>query len=602
MAVIGRTIVLLWADMMAMYTLFIMMTYLTNVWKLGFTHAAAIINVFWGLSLTLPLLLKFIVDTISGNFWMLLISSIAYCAGMGFLTMSTPPVLANAMGTCSEYKPECIGQGQKILFYTALPLIALGLSGHLTSWNSLLSEQLGNDITGIFFEQTENSDEEMDDSDVEDKVVFHRFLCAFFRIFSGIYFVAIVVVTAITVVTYIKPWSIRFGIPAICTVFATLLFLTSFCSFNYVEPQGSPITTFFRVIVASITKLLYRSPKDHKQLYEKQDPEDKLVPHTRSLRCLDKAAIVLPLQSLEEQKKKRWRLCTVTEVENTKIIIRMIPITMTLIMCGVVTSIGFTYFVEQINHLNPKFIFFKVPLPVFLGVYQLANGAGGSSYNLIQLLEKCFSRSKPRNCAPSIGIAISMVFAILCCITAAKVENRRLGVVQKHGLEDKPDDRVPMSMFWMLPQFVLLGMNNGLLDRSIISFYTNQYPVSRHNMYVPLSPVSPNDMYLPFVTSGVIGVGTLCGVLSVYVVGKVSERGGKMNWFQHNLNGSRLDKYYWTLSWLMAINLVVFIVVAIFYRYKESDNDNEEEEEGGEGGEIGEVNDDDNVANCCCCG
>lgn len=53
------------------------MGYLTNVWKLDSTDAAAIVNFFWALIALLPLLQAFLVDTIMGNFPMLLISSIS---------------------------------------------------------------------------------------------------------------------------------------------------------------------------------------------------------------------------------------------------------------------------------------------------------------------------------------------------------------------------------------------------------------------------------------------------------------------------------------------------------------------------------------------
>lgn len=70
----------MWADILAMYAMWMMMTYLTNVWKLGFTHAAAIVNFFWGIVLMLPLVIQFLVDTIVGNYWMLVVSSFAYSA------------------------------------------------------------------------------------------------------------------------------------------------------------------------------------------------------------------------------------------------------------------------------------------------------------------------------------------------------------------------------------------------------------------------------------------------------------------------------------------------------------------------------------------
>lgn len=71
-------------------------------------------------------------------------------------------------------------------------------------------------------------------------------------------------------------------------------------------------------------------------------------------RCLDKAAIILPDKTLEQQEGNRWRLCRVTEIEETKGLLRMIPICLTFIIPGVVSSIGFTYFLEQADHLNRK--------------------------------------------------------------------------------------------------------------------------------------------------------------------------------------------------------------------------------------------------------
>lgn len=55
--------------------------------------------------------------------------------------MSTPPVLAKATGTCSEYEPACIGKVQSVLFYSALSLIAVGMSSDSISFESTLEEQ-----------------------------------------------------------------------------------------------------------------------------------------------------------------------------------------------------------------------------------------------------------------------------------------------------------------------------------------------------------------------------------------------------------------------------------------------------------------------------
>lgn len=565
-----RIAVLMWMDIVAIYVMYIMMTYLTNVWKLGFIHAAAILNVFWGVVAILPILQAFIVDTFMGNYWMLLISSMAYSAGLGLLSMSTPPVLAHSMGTCSEYAPECIGEGQKMLFYAALAFIAIGMSGHFTSLESFMGEQFVQEMVDVLQGPHART--------------ISRW---FWRSFFGTYAVLILTFAAVLALPYIKPWSVRFGIPAICTLFATLLFLCGSCSYRYAQPEGSPLTMFTRVFVAAISKLFHRTPRDAKELYEIQEGLDNadppyLIPHTRGLRCLDKASIVIPTKPLREQIKNRWSLCRVTEVEETKTTIRMIPVWMTFILCGVVSAIGVTYFVEQLNHLNPKVGRLKVPIVVLLWFYEQAQNKFLALYAIVS---NCLELFGLRKFAPTIGIALSMILAILCCITAAKVEGRRLGVVQKHGLVDKPDETVPMTMFWLLPQFILLGAFDGIFRHSAICFFVEQSPVA-------------TTTYLPFLIDGVFGLGIIGSVVSVFVVGKVSERGGKTNWFQHNLNGSRLDKYYWTLAWLMAINLVIFVVVAMLYRHNESRlNDEEDVEFGG----IEEPYDENQESSCCCC-
>ena len=131
-------------------------------------------------------------------------------------------------------------------------------------------------------------------------------------------------------------------------------------------------------------------------------------------------------------------------------------------------------------------------------------------------------------------------------------------MIRRHLLLEEPNDsneKIPMSMFWLLPQFLLLGAVDGMFDFSIDKFFTNQAPASM-------------SRYLKLFSHGVIGAGTVGSVLSVYVVGKVSERGGRPNWFQDTLNKSRLDNYYWTLTVLSSINLTLYILVASRYTYR----------------------------------
>ena len=375
--------------------------------------------------------------------------------GMSFLAMSTPPVLSNVAGNCDAYKPSCIGNAQKVLFFIALALIAIGISGHIKSLESFLVQQ----------QQNQNNTSDQDGSNKVWQSV-------------GVFALILLPIVGAIALPLIKPWSIRFGIPAICTVLATLLFISGSCSYKNCRQEGSPLTTVFRVFI------------------------------------------------------------------------RTIPMWMTFIMCGVVISIGNTYFLEQAKNMNHKLGKLKVPLQILLLFYELAKS------QFTKLYEKVAKNVIPGKYTAPIGITVAMLFSILCCITAAKMETRRLDAIRRHGLHDISNGKIPMSMFWLLPQFLLLGALDGISKYSIDYFFNAQVPESR-------------KCYSKLFSYGVIGAGTLGSVLSVFVVGKVSESGGKPSWFRDTLNKSRLDNYYWTLTVLSSINLVLHIMVASCYPYQD---------------------------------
>ncbi|CAI9782402.1 unnamed protein product [Fraxinus pennsylvanica] len=502
------------------------MIYLTDVWKLNITHASAIVNAFLGLIGILPFAMLFVADTFLGNFWMLLFSTLSFSTGMGMLTMSTPPVLANALDTCSAYDPECIGNGQRILFYAAIVLIAVGISGHAISLGTFIAEQ--------FLDAIERAD-------------INGF--SILTMFGGNIATFIITTVAVLGLPYIKPWSLRFGIPTICMVVAMVIFLSGSHRYTRNRPSGSPLTILFRVLVASASKFFEQRPVDVNQYYGvlEYSAVVDILPPIRCWRCFEKAAIILPDQSLEQQQQNRWKLCALTEVRNAQYIVYMIPMAMAFIFGGLLSSLSHTYFIEQAKNMNYKVGSLTIPITVLFWFY-----AQGRQY--FPKLYFGFANCGPnaRFYAPILGISVSMMLGVLCCITAASVESRRLDVVRKHGLLGKPDDTIPMSVFWLLPQYILLRAVDGILEFSTAAFLNNYF-------------ILPWSQFMLTFTSLGQGLGCLGSVLCVYIVGKLSERGGNPSWFQGTLNESRLDKYYWTLAWLIASNIVPFIVLRFWY-------------------------------------
>lgn len=67
----------LWSDTLMRRAFFVLQPYLTEVWKISFTHAAAIVNIWEGTSLMLPAVFQFLADKYLGNFKVVVLSVIS---------------------------------------------------------------------------------------------------------------------------------------------------------------------------------------------------------------------------------------------------------------------------------------------------------------------------------------------------------------------------------------------------------------------------------------------------------------------------------------------------------------------------------------------
>ncbi|KAH6777719.1 hypothetical protein C2S51_009031 [Perilla frutescens var. frutescens] len=540
-----------------------MQNYLTGVWKLGLTHAARILNIWNGIYRILPIFFLYLVNAFLGNFKLLVVTTIAYSAGIGFVALSSPPILARATGRCEELEPQCIGNTQRALLYAGMSLIAVGVAGNIVSLKAFINEQKKEEVVD------HNSAAGRGKGGARAaQGGAHQLL--------GLIGVVVVAVAGAIALPYIKPWHLRFGIPAICTAIGTILFLTGSCRYTRKppKPEGSPLCNVCRVFVAATLKL-FRSYPDDNQRYHGID--QKGFSGTSCLRPLHKAAIILPGDLSPENGVviNKWKLCSAAEVEEAKIAVRMVPMWMTFVVCGIVSSVGDTYFVEQASKLNRNIGKLRLPIQVLLLVRK-------TTKSWLDPVVGRFLKWIGCESAPSFGIAAGMISSISCCIVAAVVEGKRLEVVRSHGLVDKPDEDIPMSMYWLIFQFVLLGGLESFLEISVGAYYRDQSPGSMEN-------------YLGKFTMGVSGLGFMCSALLVHVVRKIEP-----SWFQHTLNRSRFDRYYWALAALSTANLVVFVIVATRYRYMKR------EEQGRDGPGAGGAytdgyNEGDHDRSCTCC-
>jgi len=149
-------------------------------------------------------------------------------------------------------------------------------------------------------------------------------------------------------------------------------------------------------------------------------------------------------------------------------------------------------------------------------------------------------------------IGVGQILSSLSIAVAAGVEMRRLRVANEDGVLDS--GQVSMSIFWLLPQYVLTGICEVFISVGQMEFFLDQAPDSMRSL--------GNALYL-----STVAVGSFVSSLLVSIVTEITydSNGG---WIGNNLNRSHMDYFYWLLAILSLVNTLVFVWCAQGYTYK----------------------------------
>ncbi|CAN6858629.1 unnamed protein product [Brassica oleracea] len=213
---------------------------------------------------------------------------------------------------------------------------------------------------------------------------------------------------------------------AIHTIFI-LVFLLGTPFYRHKLPTGSPFMKMTRVIVASFRKANAPMARDHTQFHELPSMEYERkgtfpIQSTKSLRFLDRA-------SLKTGTTDQWNLCTITEVEETKQMLNMLPaLFATFVPSAMVAQVN-TLFVKQGTTINARIAGnFSIPpasLSAFVTVSILVS---------IVLYDRVFVKitrkftGNPRGITLLQRMGVGMIFHILltvACFTERYYENLR---------------------------------------------------------------------------------------------------------------------------------------------------------------------------------
>lgn len=273
-------------------------------------------------------------------------------------------------------------------------------------------------------------------------------------------------------------------------------------------------------------------------------------------RFLDKAAIIEDKESLPSVGKKQspWRLCTVTEVEELKLVLNMFPIWLASLTFGLCIAQTSTFFIKQSTTMNRKIIKdFSIPSASIYSLSAIGMIISVTIYEkiLVRLLRRATGTERGMKILQRIGFG--MIFSVLSMSTAALVERRRLRFVEKELIAGK--GTVSMSVLWLAPQYLILGFGDGFTLVGLQEYFYDQVPDSMRSLGIAF--------YL-----SVIGVGSFFSSFMITVLDYATEKRDGRSWFMKDLNDSRLDNFYWLLAAMSALNLCVFVFLAKRYSYK----------------------------------
>lgn len=267
-------------------------------------------------------------------------------------------------------------------------------------------------------------------------------------------------------------------------------------------------------------------------------------------RFLDKAAILEDKENSAE-KQSPWRLASVTKVEEMKLILNMIPIWLATLPFGICVAQTSTFFIKQGTTLNRKIgNGFLIPPASVYSVAAIGMIISVTIYEkiLVPILRRATGNERGIKILQRIGIG--MIFCIATMVVSALVERKRLSVVEK----DPVKGSLSMSVFWLAPQFIIVGIGDAFTLVGLQEYFYDQVPDSMRSLGIAF--------YL-----SVIGAANFLSSLMITVVDHVTEKNGK-SWFGKDLNSSRLDNFYWLLAGMTTANLVIYVFLAKRYSYK----------------------------------
>ncbi|KAJ0559334.1 putative proton-dependent oligopeptide transporter family, MFS transporter superfamily [Helianthus annuus] len=326
----------------------------------------------------------------------------------------------------------------------------------------------------------------------------------------------------------------------------------------YISIYMIALNRFCQVFVAASKKWRVKLPQGKECLFEEEKDTSlstgRKILHTHEFKFLDKAAYITSrdFNDPKENTHNPWTLCPISQVEEVKCILRLLPIWLCTIIYSVVFTQMASLFVEQGAAMKSTISGFQIPASS-MSSFDILSVALFIFLNrrVITPLVLMFKKKDSKGLTELQRMGIGLIIAILSMVSAGIVECFRL----KYANQDCPhcDASSSLSIFWQVPQYAFVGASEVFMYVGQLEFFNAQAPDALKSFGSALCMTS-------------ISLGNYVSSFIVTIVMKISTEDDMPGWIPGNLNRGHLDRFFFLLAGLTAVDLLVYIVFAKWYK------------------------------------
>ncbi|KAK7265768.1 hypothetical protein RJT34_33391 [Clitoria ternatea] len=512
------------------------------------SSSANIVTNFMGTAFLLAVLGGFLADAYITTYSIYLISAAIEFLGLLMLTIqahmpSLKPPLNCVMGNKNSLCKKVHG-ADTVMLFAGLYLVALGVGGIKGSLPPHGAEQF---------------DETTPEGRKQRSAFFNYFI---FSLSCG----ALIAVTFVVWIEDNKGWQWGLGVSTASILLSIPIFLLGSQKYRTKVPAGSPITSMLKVLIAAISNnfkgrnssnaviSMVTSPsytterEDDEESRTRKEVQGQTQTLTGSLKFLNKA-MMEPVHPILE--------CTVKEVEEVKIVLRILPIFMSTIMLNCCLAQLSTFSVQQSATMNTMLGSFKVPpasLPVFPVLFIMIL-APVYNHAIVPFARKVTKTETGITHLQRIGTGLFL--SIVAMAVAALVEIKRKKTAAEFGLMDSSKP-LPITFLWIALQYIFLGSADLFTLAGMMEFFFTEAPWSMRSLATALSWAS-------------LAMGYFLSTVLVSIINKVTAAFEHTPWLLGtNLNHYHLERFYWLMCVLSGLNFIHFLFWANSYKYRSS--------------------------------